>query len=90
MEEDDYFKKLILEESDQCRGPKSDMQLVFCRRVKPETEDDLIHNETVTDLKPSTTYRFDLFASKPQRQAISYRTVWVKTRGDCGSDSSDN
>lgn len=83
MEEEEYFKQLILEESNQCQGPPAKMEKIFCRRFKVNNDSELIMKASVTDLKPSTTYRFDLYASKPNRQQLSYRTVWVKTKRDC-------
>lgn len=83
MEEEEYFKQLILEESNQCQGPPAKMEKIFCRRFKVNNDSQLIMKASVKELKPATTYRFDLYASKPNRQQLSYRTVWVKTKRDC-------
>lgn len=88
MEEDDYFKRLILEDSTECRDPPS-KSLIECRvhsESSSSSNDMVILNSTVHSLMPGTTYRFDLFvqpANKPVRQTLVYRTVWVKTKRKC-------
>ncbi|CDW54637.1 WAP type 'four disulfide core' [Trichuris trichiura] len=86
-EQDDYFTQLILlEEPNRCQGPAADSELVFCRRFHHHSGGEgaeVMITREVMGLRPANTYRFDLYASKPNGETLPYRTVWVKTKQFC-------
>ncbi|KHJ45302.1 hypothetical protein D918_04608 [Trichuris suis] len=91
-EQNDYFTQLILlEEPNRCQGPAADSELVFCRRFHHHHQHhhsggdggEIMITREVMGLRPANTYRFDLYASKPNGETLPYRTVWVKTKQFC-------
>uniref|UniRef100_A0A5S6R634 Protein NDNF n=1 Tax=Trichuris muris TaxID=70415 RepID=A0A5S6R634_TRIMR len=86
-EQSDYFTQLILlEEPNRCQGPAADSELVFCRRFhhhRNGDEGEIMITREVLNLRPANTYRFDLYASRPDGETLPYRTVWAKTKQFC-------